>query len=367
MNQMNSPLIRVGVFYDGNYFLKISDYYYFQHERKARISLEGLHEFIRHQVAEEEDVDVRLAQVTTSHFFRGRLSATEARDKDRLFHDRLLDDILMNLGVCTHYMPLKTRDGRLQEKGIDVWLSLEALEMALHKTLDVVVLIAGDSDYVPLIRKLNTVGTRVMLLNWDFKYEDFKGETRVTRASQHLLEQATYPVAMHAVIDRGLQEQDEVVENMFVTQSEPAAFAPSTSGFGYNGAPTAVPATAASASTVPAAAGAVPGAPRVVRTSGPTAAGPVGTIGISTIKNLKNGFGFVVMPPNNLFFSYADLSEGDFNDLREGDWVEFTVGRNHRDEDCARNVRKVAAPNLTGDEDADYEPAVVGQALSATL
>lgn len=356
MNQMNSPLIRVGVFYDGNYFLKISDYYYFQHERKARISLEGLHEFIRHQVAEEEDVDVRLTQVTTAHFFRGRLSATEARDKDRLFHDRLLDDILMNLGVCTHYMPLKTRDGRLQEKGIDVWLSLEALEMALHKTLDVVVLIAGDSDYVPLIRKLNTVGTRVMLLNWDFKYEDFKGETRVTRASQHLLEQATYPVAMHAVIDRGLQEQDEVVENMFVTQSEPAAFAPSsTNGASFSpGATLAVPTPA------------TPGA-RVVRATGPTAAGPVGTIGISTIKNLKNGFGFVVMPPNNLFFSYADLSEGDFNDLREGDWVEFTVGRNHRDEDCARNVRKVAAPNLTGDEDADYEAAIVPQALSATL
>ncbi|GAB3638400.1 hypothetical protein GCM10027422_39900 [Hymenobacter arcticus] len=363
MNQMNSPLIRVGVFYDGNYFLKISDYYYFQHERKARISLEGLHEFIRHQVAEEEDVDVRLAQVTTSHFFRGRLSATEARDKDRLFHDRLLDDILMNLGVCTHYMPLKTRDGRLQEKGIDVWLSLEALEMALHKSLDVVVLIAGDSDYVPLIRKLNTVGTRVMLLNWDFKYEDFKGETRVTRASQHLLEQATYPVAMHAVIDRGLQEQDEVVENMFVTQSEPAAFANMPAPAPTNGA-AASPAYAPAASAAALAAAA---ASRAVRPSGPTAAGPVGTIGISTIKNLKNGFGFVIMPPNNLFFSYADLSEGDFNDLREGDWVEFTVGRNHRDEDCARNVRKVPAPNLTGDEDGDYEPAPTMQSVGAVL
>lgn len=349
MNQMNSPLIRVGVFYDGNYFLKISDYYYFQHERKARISLEGLHEFIRHQVAEEEDVDVRLAQITTSHFFRGRLSATEARDKDRLFHDRLLDDILMNLGVCTHYMPLKTRDGRLQEKGIDVWLSLEALEMALHKTLDVVVLIAGDSDYVPLIRKLNTVGTRVMLLNWDFKYEDFKGETRVTRASQHLLEQATYPVAMHAVIDRGLQEQDEVVENMFVSQSEPAAFAPVPSSAGSFAPPAAASAPAAGL-----------GAPRPARPTGPTAAGPVGTIGISTIKNLKNGFGFVVMPPNNLFFSYADLAEGDFNDLREGDWVEFTVGRNHRDEDCARNVRKVPAPNMSEEGDGDdYEASDV--------
>ncbi len=334
MNQMNSPLIRVGVFYDGNYFLKISDYYYFQHERKARISLEGLHEYIRHQVAEEEDVDVRLAQITDAHFFRGRLSATEARDKDRLFHDRLLDDILMNLGVQTHYMALKTRDGRLQEKGIDVWLSLEALELALHKTLDVVVLIAGDSDYVPLIRKLNTVGTRVMLLNWDFKYEDFKGETRVTRASQQLLEQVTYPVAMHDVIDRGLQTQDEIVEALFVNQSEPAAFAPSTAS-----------------------------APKLVRPTGPTAAGPVGTLGMSTIKNLKNGFGFVVMPPNNLFFSYADLTEGDFNDLREGDWVEFTVGRNHRDEDCARNVRKVAAPQLSDMED-EYEPVIVHAATA---
>jgi len=363
MNQMNSPLIRVGVFYDGNYFLKISDYYYFQHERKARISLEGLHEFIRHQVAEEEDVDVRLAQITTSHFFRGRLSATEARDKDRLFHDRLLDDILMNLGVCTHYMPLKTRDGRLQEKGIDVWLSLEALEMALHKTLDVVVLIAGDSDYVPLIRKLNTVGTRVMLQNWDFKYEDFKGETRVTRASQHLLEQATYPVAMHAVIDRGLQEQDEVVENMFVAQSEPAAFAPSLGTTTANGSSNGFGAAAPS----PAAVAAAAASRAVARPAGPTAAGPVGTIGISTIKNLKNGFGFVVMPPNNLFFSYADLSEGDFNDLREGDWVEFTVGRNHRDEDCARNVRKVAAPNLTGDEDGDYETTDANHSMGAVL
>ena len=321
MNQMNSPLIRIGVFYDGNYFLKISDYYYFQHERKARISLEGLHEFIRHQVAEEEDVDVRLSQITDAHFFRGRLSATEARDKDRLFHDRLLDDILMNMSITTHYMPLKTRDGRLQEKGIDVWLSLEALELAIHKSFDVIVLIAGDSDYMPLIKKLNTVGTRVMLLNWDFKYVDFKGENRVTRASQQLLEHATYPVQMHDIIDQGLSSGDDVIEGMFVNTPEPAAY------------PT----------------------PKPVRPTGPTAAGPVGTVGISTIKNLKNGFGFVVMPPNNLFFSYADMAEGDFNDLREGDWVEFTVGRNHRDEDCARNVRKVQPPQLNDDDNDDND------------
>ncbi|UYZ57832.1 NYN domain-containing protein [Hymenobacter latericus] len=319
MNQINSPLIRIGVFYDGNYFLKISDYYYFQHDRKARISLEGLHDFIRHQVAEDEDADVRLCQITEPHFFRGRLSATEARDKDRLFHDRLLDDILMNMSVQTHYMPLKTRDGRLQEKGVDVWLALEAFDLALHKHLDVVVLIAGDSDYVPLIKKLNTLGTRVMLLSWDFKYTDFKGESRVTRPSQLLLETVNYAVAMNEVIDgRG----GEIVDNLFVNQPEPSAY-PNV---------------------------ATPPRPAAT-TYQPTAAGPEGSIGVSTIKNLKNGYGFVVMPPNNLFFSYADMAEGqDFNELHEGDWVEFTVGRNHRNEDCARNVRKVEAP-----AESDYQ------------
>ena len=61
------------------------------------------------------------------------------------------------------------------------------------------------------------------------------------------------------------------------------------------------------------------------------------------------------MPPNNLFFSYADMSEGDFNDLHEGDWVEFTVGRNHRDEDCARNVRKVDPPHMEEGDEYDEE------------
>ncbi|KUG08183.1 NYN domain-containing protein [Solirubrum puertoriconensis] len=327
MNQINSPLIRIGVFYDGNYFLKISDYYYFQHDRKARISLEGLHDFIRHQVAEDEDADVRLCQITEPHFFRGRLSATEARDKDRLFHDRLLDDILMNMSVQTHYMPLKTRDGRLQEKGVDVWLALEAFDLALHKHLDVVVLIAGDSDYVPLIKKLNTLGTRVMLLSWDFKYTDFKGESRVTRPSQLLLETVNYAVAMNEVIDgRG----GDIVDSLFVNQPEPSAYP--------NVATPPRPATTAYQ---------------------PTAAGPEGSIGVSTIKNLKNGYGFVVMPPNNLFFSYADMAEGqDFNELHEGDWVEFTVGRNHRNEDCARHVRKVEAP-----AESDYQHETVESSL----
>jgi uncharacterized LabA/DUF88 family protein len=60
------------------------------------------------------------------------------------------------------------------EKGIDVWLALEAYDLAVHKRFDVLVLFAGDQDFVPLVRKVNGLGTRVMLIAW----------TRSTRTSK---------------------------------------------------------------------------------------------------------------------------------------------------------------------------------------
>jgi cold shock CspA family protein/uncharacterized LabA/DUF88 family protein len=301
--QDDSKLTRIGVFYDGNYFLKVSNYYNYEHPRKARISLEGLHNFIRHQVAKEESVDVRMCQVVDAHYFRGRLSAYDAKELNKLYNDRIFDDILMNEGVITHYLPLRSRSGKKEEKGIDVWLALESYELAVYKKFSVIVLIACDGDYVPLIRKLNTLGSRVMVLNWDFKYIDEKGETRETRTSQELLEEVTYPIAMHELIDSRVMKNDLLINNIFVTPeyiqstNKPAYKAPV---LGDNG------------------------------------------VFISTVINLKNGYGFIVAPPNNLYFSYEDLGEGDFNDLKDGDTVEYTVGKNVRG-DCAKNVRKIGS------------------------
>jgi len=54
MPAADSKLTRIGVFYHGNYFSHVSNYYHYHHERKARISVSGLHEFIRHEVADNE-------------------------------------------------------------------------------------------------------------------------------------------------------------------------------------------------------------------------------------------------------------------------------------------------------------------------
>ena len=102
------------------------------------------------------------------HYFRGRLPALEANERQILLNERIFDDILMREGVVTHYLPM-TRGG---EKGVDVSLALEVLELTIFKKFNVVVLIASDGDYVPLVRKLNSLGTRVMVLGWDFEYTD---------------------------------------------------------------------------------------------------------------------------------------------------------------------------------------------------
>jgi uncharacterized LabA/DUF88 family protein/cold shock CspA family protein len=296
----DNKLTRIGVFYDGNYFLKVSNYYNYEHPRKARISIEGLHSFIRNQVSKEEGVDFKSCQVVDAHYFRGRLSAYDAKELNKLYNDRIFDDILMNEGVVTHYLPLRSRSGKREEKGIDVWLALEAYELSMYKNFSVLVLIACDGDYVPLIRKLNTLGTRVMVLNWDFKYIDEKGEMRETRTSQELLEEVTYPIAMHELIDSRVLKNDPLLNNLFVIQEPlPSYKAVKTPISADNG------------------------------------------VFQSTVINLKNGYGFIVSPPNNLYFSYEDMINSDFNDLKDGDVVEYTLGKNMRG-DCAKNVLKIS-------------------------
>ena len=83
--------------------------------------------------------------------------------------------MLSRMGVTTHYLPLKKRGSFEMERASMCGLALEALEQSYYKHYDFVVLLAGDGDYLPLLRKLNAFGIRVMLLFWEFEYEDDRG------------------------------------------------------------------------------------------------------------------------------------------------------------------------------------------------
>ena len=162
---------------------------------------------------------MRHCQIVDAHYFRGRLAALEAAAKDSLLNERLFEDVLMKEGVITHSLPLvRRRDQSLAEKGLDVWFALEAYELTLLKRYDVTVLVACDRDYLPLVRKLNALGGAVMVLGWDFTHTDEMGVERQTVTSIDLLAEATYPLAMHEIIESAAPD-DALINGLFVEDS----------------------------------------------------------------------------------------------------------------------------------------------------
>ena len=328
----DSRLLKIGIFYDGNYFYHVSNYYCYAHERKARLSISGLHEFIRNYIGKEEGMNSKFCQIVDCHYFRGRLPAMEANARQILLNERMFDDILMREGVVTHYLPV-TRNG---EKGVDVSLSLEVLELTIYKKFDIVVLIASDGDYVPLVRKLNSLGTRVMVLGWDFEYIDENGNSRYTATSTKMMNEVTYPVWMHKVIDgTDYQFSRDVIDTMFVAPvpRDERTAANDYDNMYYSDSVPQYPPQAVQQVPLPEG-----------RCTG-------------QILRLNNGYGFLgtEYSAKNLFFFWDDLEGIDFNELAIGDELEFEFGTNERGE-CARHITRPGAFPVQQENQTPAEP-----------
>lgn len=312
----NNSTPKIGVFYDGNFLLHASNYYNYIHPQRRRLSVNGLHDFICQRVAEEEGIDPKRCRICEAHYFRGRLNAADAAQRgSQLYHDRVFDDILMSEGVHTHYLPLRNIYGRKEERGTDVWLSLEVFEMALLGKIDVAVLVVADTDYVPLVRKLIAMGVRVMLISWEFEYTNDEGTRIVTKTSHELLNLAHYPVPMQEVIDCGLKQNNQLIMNLFVqTDSRQASEEDQEDDND---------------------------ADDEFDSKGKSSTGEPGARYTSQVLSLKNGYGFIKYPNNNLFFHSLDIIEGDFAEFAPGDDVEFSIDKNDQGQDVAKQVRRL--------------------------
>jgi cold shock CspA family protein len=205
----------------------------------------------------------------------------------------------MRENIVTHYLPLRFGENNTwQEKGIDVWLALEAYELAIYKRFDVLVLVAGDGDYVPLVRKLNTLGTQVMLISWDYSYYNENGVISETKTSRQLLDEVLYPIVMHERIEK--EADSEIINNLFVKEKRDSA-ASITDSFKVEKTPEHGEKSCA----------------------------------VSTILTLKEGFGFIRDEKNNnVFFYYDTLTNKDFDELEPGMKVKY-----YYEEDMERSKR----------------------------
>jgi cold shock CspA family protein len=207
----------------------------------------------------------------------------------------------MRENIVTHYLPLRYNEFNVaQEKGIDVWLALEAYELAIYKHFDILVLVAGDGDYVPLVRKLHTLGTQVMLISWDFSYHNESGDMVETRTSRQLQEEVFYSVPMQDRVD---QNGNEFVKNLFVPDK---GFERTSSQLNHK-----------------------TDTPEI-----PPEERPEWTSIIISLN--ANGFGFIKdESQNNIFFHYSTVTNREFSELQAGMTVKYQL-----EEDRERSRRE---------------------------
>lgn len=305
-------IIRVGIYYDGNYFTHVSNYYNYVHDRKSRLSIGGLHDYLKGRIALQMETESELCKITESHYYKNRLSAQEANEREnQVYFDRVFDDILTFENVETHYLPSKgsinTRSG---DKSLNIRLALDAFESAVKNNFDVIVMIGVDGDYAPLVKKIQSAGKVVFLASWDFEFTNDDGKAMVTRTSQDLSNSAHYSLPMHELIEEGLSDDDDAIQKLFVLP--PVDQRKSRD----EGAQRSYSSTSVENSDAK---------------PGETYTG--------NILTLKTGYGFIEFEPNNLFFHHSSLTNADFNDLFEGDHMEFIIEENEKGELVAKQVK----------------------------
>ncbi|MDR1784900.1 MAG: NYN domain-containing protein [Spirochaetaceae bacterium] len=198
---MSNGKTKICIFYDGYYFKKVSDFYKFTHSIQKRISFFGLQTFIVNQAAEAINENEKNCVIAGQHYYIGKLAGTEVNPESAK-KELIFQDVLKRAGITGHYRELKTDvEGNKIEKMVDCDLITDALEMAMKGEYDFFILIAGDSDFVPLIEKLKKYVT-TMLVFWDIE------ESR-TRTSSVLINTVDYFVEMKPIIEKRMKTELE--------------------------------------------------------------------------------------------------------------------------------------------------------------
>lgn len=162
----SNAICRIGAFYDGSYFTYAQHYYYHECDL-GWLVYQPLHAFFEQLIARKEQGYASYKVVYAAWhqgLFTNKNATTEQLRVDRSRHHDL-----MHAGVEPRYLPMSQTQG---EKGVDVALAVDALQVGVDGKIDIAVLITGDGDFVPLVRALNKQGVRVLGAYFKFERKD---------------------------------------------------------------------------------------------------------------------------------------------------------------------------------------------------
>ncbi len=97
-----------------------------------------------------------------------RLSAKETLRKKRQTIDSL--DLCDNCKPLIEASFLDLADIKRKEKGIDVWIAIDMVKMAINNEYDICILVSGDTDFVPAINLIKDIGKEALSAFVPFGY-----------------------------------------------------------------------------------------------------------------------------------------------------------------------------------------------------
>ena len=166
---------RVMVFYDGNYF-KQGQIYFRYKEKRGWFSLPELHGLFEKYVASKTKASTDVTKVVAAHYYDGRVN-TNVADAEQLERERDFEMALIDAGIVPHYLPVSEtpKPGasadevtyKLAQKGVDVELAIDVLDSAHANRYDVAVLVTGDGDFVPLVRRITSLNKHALIAHFE--------------------------------------------------------------------------------------------------------------------------------------------------------------------------------------------------------
>lgn len=202
--------VRVMIFYDGAYFRKGNVFFRYQ-EKRGWFSLSGLHMLFERYVAAKAKAPIDVTKIVAAHFYDGRVT-TRAALEDQLEKERDFEMSLVSAGIVPHFLPVREIEKpgspdddakfTLAQKGVDVAFAIDVLDLAHANRFDVAILITGDEDFVPLVRRITSLDKHALVAH--FQIEAWTDERdvphRPTFASRALLDAASWSLNFNQLV-----------------------------------------------------------------------------------------------------------------------------------------------------------------------
>ncbi|NPA58817.1 MAG: NYN domain-containing protein [Aquificae bacterium] len=139
------PNEKVAVFIDGG------NMFYATNQMKLKINYKKLVEILR-----------RDRWLLRAYFYTGIPSGDLPKEvREQLRRQQGFLNELQNMGIKVKTIPLKKTPEGYIEKGIDILIATDMISLAFRDAYDTAVLVSGDSDFLPVVKKIQELGKRV--------------------------------------------------------------------------------------------------------------------------------------------------------------------------------------------------------------